>query len=199
MVSPRPNAADDSQASGVEREEAVLESNSDFLDDLLGDSSPAKKPDDHKMRPHADHGARLVPSHEEITDALADAVIEEVLNEEILEASDEEPQIIPVSDLSDDSEAADEVLQELSESFQGNDVNEVTTSEVGVLHVAEEESLNQLDARLMIQSGESQDLMSDDSELAEEAVRDILDTPDMDTEIDKGADHFPDEEVKPCQ
>ena len=84
-------------------------------------------------------------------------------------------------------------------TFQGNDINEVPTSEVGVLHLAEEESLNQLDARLIIQSGESQNVMSDDSELAEEAVRNILDTPDMDTEVDKGADHFPDEEVKPCQ
>lgn len=193
-----PSTSMDESASLQDKATAVLQRNSDFLDELLGDSATATAPDtlDLPIQPGKD--SSLVD--EPISDATADEVIQEVLNEELLDASDaSEIEIVPVSALSDDSEAADEVIQEISDSLDRELPPAESQSEGQMEQLAEnayqEEPATHLEA---LSSG--LDSVSDESREAHEAVKEILensdDTSDMATPPEGRADEELQEQVK---
>ena len=189
-----PSTSMDESASLQDKATAVLQRNSDFLDELLGDSATATAPDTINLPIQPGKDSSLV--NEPISDATADAVIQEVLNEELLDASDaSEVEIIPVSALSDDSEAADEVIQEISDSLDRELPPAESLSE-GQMEQSAGDAYQEEPATHLEALSSRLDSVSDESREAHEAAKEILENSDDTSDMAPPAEGKADEELQ---
>ena len=172
-------------------DDGALQSNSDFLDRLLGESTIAATPRSSEIQTPGEEDKNPVGIDKLISDEAADEVIREVLDQELLEEADiEEPEIIPLSDLSEDSEEADEVVQEIADSVGRASLPDDPASETKIWEEIGESSQRQQSTALKAESVESSDIASDESQEAEKAMMEILEGSDLET----GAESRPEQD-----
>ena len=191
---PLPEVSRDESASGLGQGEAVLQSNSDFLDRLLGDPATADTPTalETMSQTGADEGFGV--DEKIISDAAADEVIQEVLDQEHLEVSDiEDSEVIPLSDLSDDSEAANEVLQKIFDTLDRTLLPDEAASRAQTLQGSN--GAQNEPVLPTAKSEESADSASIESEEAEEAMKEILEASDLNVEAESRLDQDLQEQV----